>query len=147
MRMWTEWQPLIAGRKNLWAVMIEKKKSAEAMQSGPGNGSPGGQIADVVAVRQVAAQHSPEGRDVRRMDRDGIARRKGFVKGLIETRIERFVVWGMLRHGGYREACAVMLPILRKFSRIIARSPSLRTLRLFYRGIMRVWFPMQPRVH
>jgi hypothetical protein len=37
------------------------------------------------------------------MDRDGIARRKGFIKRLIKTRIERFFVWGMLCHCDIRE--------------------------------------------
>jgi hypothetical protein len=104
MRMWTKWQPLIAGCKSLRAVMVEKKKSAKAMQSGSGNGPTGCQIPDVVTVRQVATQHAPEGRDVCRMDRDGIACRKGFIKRLIKTRIKRFFAWGMLSHCVFREA-------------------------------------------
>jgi hypothetical protein len=85
--------------------MVEKKKSPEALQSGSGNRSAGCQIPDVVTVRQVAAERAPEGRKVCRMDRDGITRRKGFIKRLIEPRIERFFV--MLCHCEFREGATL----------------------------------------
>jgi hypothetical protein len=72
--------------------MVEKEKSAEALQYGSGNWAPGYQIPDVVTVRQMATQHAPEVGKVCRMDRDGVARGEGFIERLIEARIERFFV-------------------------------------------------------
>jgi hypothetical protein len=60
--MRAKWQPLVAGRIDLRAMMVEKQKCAEAIQSGSGDRPTGFQIAYVVTVRRMAAQDAPERR-------------------------------------------------------------------------------------
>jgi hypothetical protein len=43
------------------------------------------------------------------MDRDGIARRKSLIERLIETRIERFCVLGILCHGVFAGAALILM--------------------------------------
>jgi len=109
MRMRTEWQPLVAGREGLRAMVIEEQKCAKAIQPRCRERPTSQQIAYVVTVCRVAAQHALERGHLCRMNRDRVARRKSFLKRFIETRIERCCLCGILSHGISRGDAALML--------------------------------------